>query len=385
MSQVTIDAAVGLSRYIPPVAIAETARVLESSGVIDGITAWDQLTFFVPRSLWTEKVTPMAAVMPDVDSFVDPFATLAYALSAAPSMNVLMGTDAVRRSPAELAQSMLTLSGMTTGSVTLQLGAGEIKQLKPFGYRRSQGLNRLEDLIRLLKAQFAAAGPIDFEGHHWNFDKAFIGNANKDRKLRVRALGGGPRLIDIATSYADGLSAYAPGAAATPAQWAEFMGDLLRVVANKGRDPDDFDFGLFPAVCLIHEDHDVLDELLDNPIVRWLALCGGRINQADWEREGITPPIRTDWHYAANLLPMTIGPAEAEEMLSGVTREIVERSFFIGTPTEVADQLRDYASAGTANIHIGDLAAMVLAPEDAAQSTRRVIETASALKRVPVS
>jgi phthiodiolone/phenolphthiodiolone dimycocerosates ketoreductase len=380
MPATTIDAAVGLSRYIPPAAIAETARFMEASGVIDGITAWDQLTFFLPPSLWTERITPMAAVMPDIDSFVDPFATLAYAASAAPSLSLLIGTDAVRRSPAELAQSLLTLSGMTTGSVTVQLGAGEIKQLKPFGYKRSQGLKRLEDLIRLLKAQLAATEPIDFEGHHWTFEQAFIGNANKDRRIRIRGLGGGPRLMDIATSYADGIAAYAPGAAPTPARWAETMKQIRRQVAEKGRDPDDFEFGLFPAVCLIHEDANVIDKLLDNPIVRWLALCGGRINQADWELDGITPPIRPDWHYASDLLPMNIGAAEAEAMLAGVTREITERSYFIGTPAQVAEQLRGYVDVGTTNIHIGDLAAMVLPPEDAAQSTRRVIETAAALK-----
>lgn len=382
MSSTTIDAAVGLSRYIPPAAIAETARIFEASGVIDGLTAWDQLTFFLPRSLWSEHVTPMAAVMPDIDSFVDPFATLAYAAGAAPSLNLLVGTDAVRRSPAELAQSLLTLSGMTSGTVTLQLGAGEIKQLKPFGYKRSQGVKRLEDILRLLREQLSTTEPIDFEGHHWTFEQAFIGNANKDKPIRLRGLGGGPRLMDITTTYADGLSAYAPGAAVTPQRWADTMRDVRKQVAEKGRDPEDFEFGLFPAVCLIHEDPNVIDRLLDNPIVRWLALCGGRINQADWEIDGMKPPIRADWHYAGDLLPMTIGPVEAEEMLSGVTREHAERAYFFGNPREVAEQLRGYVEVGTTNIHIGDMAAMALPPEDSAESVRRVIETAAALKTV---
>jgi hypothetical protein len=115
---VTIDGSVGLSRYMPAQLVCEAARAYEASGVIDGLCVWDQLMFMIPPSLWTEKSTPMAAAMPDPDSFNDPFATLAYAASAAPSMNLMVGTDASRRGPAELAQSMLTLSGMTTGSVT---------------------------------------------------------------------------------------------------------------------------------------------------------------------------------------------------------------------------------------------------------------------------
>jgi phthiodiolone/phenolphthiodiolone dimycocerosates ketoreductase len=118
---------------MPAAGITAAARAFEDSGVVDGITMWDQMMFFHPPSLWTPEYTPMAAMMPDFDSFVDPFATLAYAASAAPSLNLSIGTDAVRRSPAELAQSMLTLSAMTTGSVTVQLGGGEIKHRSGLG------------------------------------------------------------------------------------------------------------------------------------------------------------------------------------------------------------------------------------------------------------
>ena len=215
-SPVEIDAAVGLSRYMPAAGITAAARAFEDSGVVDGITMWDQMTFFHPPSLWTPENTPMAAMMPDFDSFVDPFATLAYAASAAPSLNLSIGTDAVRRSPAELAQSMLTLSAMTTGSVTVQLGGGEIKQCKPFGWKRSQGLQRLEDMLRAVRALLEAREPIHFEGNHWTFDTATVGNAQKERSFRLWGLGGGPRLIDITTSYADGFTTAAPLVATTP-------------------------------------------------------------------------------------------------------------------------------------------------------------------------
>jgi alkanesulfonate monooxygenase SsuD/methylene tetrahydromethanopterin reductase-like flavin-dependent oxidoreductase (luciferase family) len=58
----------------------------------------------------------------------------------------------------------------------------------------------------------------------------------------------------------------------------------------------------------------------------------------------------------------------------------VERSSFIGTPSQVADQLQKFVDVGTTWIHVGDLTPMVLEPDDAAQSVRRVIEVSSALK-----
>jgi phthiodiolone/phenolphthiodiolone dimycocerosates ketoreductase len=193
-------------------------------------------------------------------------------------------------------------------------------------------------------------------------------------------LGGGPRLIDVTTSYADGFTTGAPFVATTPERWTEIMDEVKQQLVAKGRDPLAFDFGLFPASCLVHEDENVLDRVLDNPIVRWLTLVVGRINQADWLRDGIEPPMPKDWHYAMKLLPMKIGAAEAEDLLRNVTRDMVERSWFWGTPSQVADQLQGFVDVGTTWMHIGDLTPLVLDPADAAESARRVIEISATLK-----
>jgi len=187
-------------------------------------------------------------------------------------------------------------------------------------------------------------------------------------------------LIDITTSYADGFTTAGPFVASSPERWVEIMDDVRGQLITKGRDPENFDFGLFPACCLIHEDENVLDRALDNPITRWSTLALGRINQADWRREGIEPPMPDSWHYAVNLLPMKIGEAETKDLLGRVTREMVEKSWFIGTPAQVAEQLQRFVDVGTTWMHIGDLMPMVLEPEDAAESSRRVIEVSAALK-----
>jgi phthiodiolone/phenolphthiodiolone dimycocerosates ketoreductase len=275
---------------------------------------------------------------------------------------------------------MLTLSAMTTGTVTVQLGGGEIKQCKPFGWKRSQGLQRLEDMLRGVRALLDARKPIKFTGNHWTFDDATVGNAQKERAFRLWGLGGGPRLIDITTSYADGFTTAAPFVASTPERWASIIDELKGQLAAKDRDPAAFDFGLFPACCLIHEDPNVLDRVLDNPIVRWLTLVMGRINQADWSRDGFEPPMPTDWHYAIDLLPMKISAAETQELLGKVTRELVERSWFIGTPAQVADQLRGFVDAGATWMHVGDLTPLVLEPDDAVASAGRVIDISTRLK-----
>ena len=108
----------------------------------------------------------------------------------------------------------------------------------------------------------------------------------------------------------------------------------------------------------------------------------GRINQADWSRDGLEPPMPTDWHYSIDLLPMKISAAETQELLGKVTRELVERSWFSGTPAQVADQLCGFVDAGATWMHVGDLTPLVLEPEDAAASASRVIEVSTRLKAI---
>jgi phthiodiolone/phenolphthiodiolone dimycocerosates ketoreductase len=374
-----LDAPIGLSRYLPPSAVADAARAYAASGVIDSVSVWDQLVFFHPRSLWTTQNTPMAAVLPDIDSFPDSFTTLAYASCAAPGLGLSVGTDSVRRSPAELLQTMLTLQNMSGGTVTLQLGAGEIKQCKPYGWRRREGLARMGDIIRAMKALYESGEPIDFEGTHWMFQSAWIGNAKPPRP-RIWGLGGGPDLLDICTRYADGFSTLLPGVAYTPERWAEMIVELRQMVAERDRDPDGFDFAVYPAALLIHEDENVIDRQLENPVLKWMSACWGRINQADWEKQGITPP-RPGWHYATKLLPTTISDAERDEVLAHTTRKHCEKTWIYGTPEQVAAQLKPYAELGTRWIHLADTLPLVIDPEDGQNTITRTTRVAQVLKQ----
>jgi phthiodiolone/phenolphthiodiolone dimycocerosates ketoreductase len=63
-------------------------------------------------------------------------------------------------------------------------------------------------------------GPIDFDGNFSKLDIAWIGGARKN-KPSMWALGGGPKLIDIACAKADGFTTVVPFARPTPEGAAE--------------------------------------------------------------------------------------------------------------------------------------------------------------------
>lgn len=368
-----------VDRHLPAEAYGQVAEALQASGVVDQLQAWDQLTSWYPPSLWTSANSPMANVLPDLDSFPDVWAMTAYGVARAPELGIAISTDSIRKGPAELAQSALTLANITKGNVSIQIGAGEVKQHQPFGWKRSEGLRRLEDQFKAFHALWNTNGPVDFEGNLTTFDQAWIGGA-KNYRPRMWALGGGPKLIDIGSTYADGFATMAPFISPTPEHWAGMVANMKHQLEAKGRDPEDFDFGVYAGV-LLHEDPAVIDRALDNALLRWVTAIFGRINQADWIKEGHEPPFPPDWHYGMKLLTTKITDAEVHNALAGVTRPMSEKTWFHGTPEKVAADLQAYVDAGATWVSVIDILPTVLDPEDTQRALPRTLEVCRILKQ----
>lgn len=367
------------SRYLPASAGAEIAMQLEASGVVDSMTIYDQLTFLTPHSLWNPDETPMAKVLPDVDSFGDPFAVMGNWLASAPTLGTSIGVDAVRRGPAELWQSMMTLALFTEGKAVFQMGAGENKQCRPFGWKRKEGIGRLEDHLRAYRAFWDTEGPIEMEGNFWSFKDAWLGEA-KQYRPRVWTMGGGPKLLDLATTYSDGFTTIAPQVWTSADHAGEEIARMKADLAQKGRDPEQFTFGIW-AATMIHDDMSVIDHALDhNKVIRWLSASIGRINQRDWAKEGIEPVWPEDWHYAIRMFPVSVGAEEANRIADAVTPEMSRKAWMLGTPQECADQVQEYIDAGVSWINLVDLLPLALDPEQAPEALRRQIEFCRILK-----
>jgi phthiodiolone/phenolphthiodiolone dimycocerosates ketoreductase len=367
-----------LDRHAPVTAFTEVAKVLEASGVVDYMQTWDQLAFFWPPKLWNEANTPAAAIASDADSSPDAFVMSGYSLAATPGLGLGISTDSIRRGPAELAQTMLTLANITQGRTVLMMGAGEVKQTRNYGWKRSQGLDRMEDQFQILRKFFDTDAPVNHEGNYWTMREAWLGKA-KQYTPKLWALGGGPRLMDLATSYADGFCSMVPYVKSTPEQWAATVAECKRDLERKGRDPDDYEFALwFPAV--IHDDDEFIQRALDNPLMKWIAAVCGRLNQADWDAEGLEPPMPRDWHYALRMLPQQFEDTEIDEILARVSHEISARSWLHGSAKDVASEIQDYVDAGATTVCLLDFGPVLLPLDQAATGISRSIDVARILK-----
>jgi phthiodiolone/phenolphthiodiolone dimycocerosates ketoreductase len=370
------------SRYLPPQAGAEFARKLESTGVIDWFQTWDQLVSFLPQALWRPDVTPRARLSSDCDSYYNAAMVAMLAANATTRLNITTTLDAVRNGPAELLQQMLTLASTTQSRVALQFAAGELKQCKPFGWKRSQGLARMEDIFVIVRKLLSSEGLISHEGKYWTYTDAWIG-AHFPKVPELWALGGGPALIDIATSHADGFISMVPSAFVTPEQWGEQVRDIHRQLDRKGRDPEEFTCGFWPFV-LVYRNDDQRDRLFASPITKWMTAVFGRLHHGDWKAEGVDLIFPDDWHYALKMLPHQMSRAEVDEVVARVTPKMIEKSWLIGTPEEVAAQLRPWVEAGASYIAPSDLAPAVMEPEEHPEVFQTMIELCAQLKGVSV-
>ncbi|MCV7412318.1 LLM class flavin-dependent oxidoreductase [Mycobacterium florentinum] len=366
------------SRYLPPQAGAEFASQLEATGVVDWFQTWDQLVSFLPQALWRPDVTPMARLTADCDSYYNAAMVAVLAANATTRLNITTTLDAVRNGPAELLQQMLTLAAATPATVALQFAAGELKQCKPFGWKRSQGLARMEDIFVIVRKMLASDGLIDHEGKHWTYDGAWIGS-HFPKIPKLWALGGGPQLIDIATSHADGFISMVPSAFASPDQWASQVDEIRAQLERKGRDPQAFTCGFWPFV-LLYQNDDQRERLVNNPITKWMTAAFGRLHHGAWKGEGIDLIFPEDWHYALRMLPHQMSRAEVDDVVARVTPEMIEKSWLMGTPEEVAAQLRPWVDAGADYIAPSDLAPSIMEPEEQPEVLAAMIELCAQLR-----
>lgn len=170
-----------------------------------------------------------------------------------------------------------------------------------------------------------------------------------------------------------------PSAYDTPEKWGAQVDAVRQDLERKDRDPDDFMYGFWPFV-LAYETDDQRVRLLASPIVKWMTAVFGRLRHGDWAKEGIELIFPEDWHYAMKLLPHQMSRAEVDDVVARVTPEMVERSWMIGTPAEVAAQLKPWVEAGANYIAPSDLAPAVLEPEEQEGVMGRMIELCACLK-----
>ena len=341
----------------------------------DFVGLFDQTNGYFPSSLWTEEFTPLAGMLPDLDAYFDTTALISCAARDASTIEFLYGViDSVRRAPNVIAQTILTLDHATQGRTITVLGSGENKQMKPYGIARKGANDKLWDAAHIIRAFLESNEPVSYQGRVWNLDRALMTlGPYGERRPRVWIAGDSSDVMELAGACADGWVTWIiPGTDEDTEVFRERIAQIRRHSEEVGRDPSDI------AICtvvpaLIHDDAGVLDELRDNPLVRWISLMAAPAPK--FKQWGLGHPYGGDWNYGAKLFPSHLSREEALEICRMVPRESVDLTYFVGAPDEVVKGLEPFLEAGVTHLWLTNFAPLVGA-DDLSEAFREAVRSA---------
>ena len=310
------------------------------SGRYHSIWLPDHMVSFWPDSIWTPEFTDLATASPSPHRHLDAMAVAGAA--AALTQNVPIATsvvDTVRRHPAMLAQTALTLDHISKGRFILGLGSGEAENTVPYGFDFAKPVGRFEEALKVIKLLWESDSPVDFDGqfytlHHARMDTELFGG----RCPPIWIGAGGPRMLEITGRYADG---WWPAGAWSPEDYAQKLGVVRASAEKAGRDP----MAIVPAfiqTCLIGDDAE-LAEILEAPLVKAIIL---QISAAELRKYGHDHPMGETWRGFVDIDPGVLTRERIIAFCKQVTPEMIFSIIPHGTPERIAQIVKDFCDAG---------------------------------------
>jgi phthiodiolone/phenolphthiodiolone dimycocerosates ketoreductase len=317
-----VQVGIALGAAPPFDALARRVGKLRDSGLR---SFWwpDHLVAFHTPGVWATG--DLARFQPDPHAYADPF--ICMAMAAAAGGDGLLGvcvTDAIRRMPATLAQTAMTLDHLAPGRIVLGLGSGELANYGPYGVQVRSPATVLEKAAAQIRQLFDDPGP-DEHG-------AVLGlrppAGSRGPQLWLAAHG--PRGFDATGRFADGwIPNWLPADG-----WRAGRAAVRRAAEAADRDPDSLSYGLSVQV-IVQPTREAAVQLLEHPILKAFALL---LAPDRFRAFGAEHPLGGGLH---KMVASTLGDRQleaAESVPSAVVRDL----FVHGTPEEVADQLRGY-------------------------------------------
>jgi len=285
-----------------------------------------------------------------------------------------MVVDTVRRHPAMLAQTALTLDHLSKGRFVLGLGSGEQENIVPYGFDFARPVSRLEEAIRVIRLLWESDGPVDFEGDFYRLEHARLDTEPFDGKFpEIYMAAGGPRALSICGRLADG---WIPGAIRTPDDYADRLSVIREASRSTGRSNDAVT-AYFMATCFIGEEQE-LEEILTAPLVKAYIL---QIEAKDLKSVGFAHPMGPDWKGIHDIDPGKLTREVIVDLLDRTTPDMLRAWVPHGPPDKIARHFKGFADAGAQIVKMLDYSGMA-GTKFAARSAQLTSETEAELLRL---
>lgn len=346
----------------PAQAALAAARRREEQG-FDAIWWADHVLHWFPTSIWTPELVPQAAAgqaSPHV--WFDPFAVIAAAAGVTSGIRLGVGvTDLVRRHPAVLAQTALTLDHLTGGRFILGVGSGESLNLEPVGLDNARPLARLTEGLAVIRALFDTPDPIDFDGEFTTLRAMTLGlRPHGTQPPPVWVAAHRPKGLALAGRTADGWIPLAT----EPDVYAGMLRQVRAAARDAGRPDDAVTPGLYARVVLA-DDRATAERLIDESLLmRFIALT--RPAEA-YAARGADHPLGAGAFGLTSFLPTRYGREEALALAQQIPADVVRDSVLYGTPDDITTAVTRFVAAGARHVQLTNMTPLA-APDQAAHS-----------------
>jgi phthiodiolone/phenolphthiodiolone dimycocerosates ketoreductase len=368
---------------VQPAAFVRTTLPLDLSGLsaLDSgryHSVWlpDHMVSFWPESIWTPEFTDLATVSASPHRHLDALAVAGAVAVQTKQVRIATSVvDTVRRHPAMLAQSALTIDHLSRGRFTLGLGSGETENTVPYGFDFAKPVARFEEALKVIRLLWDSDGPVDFKGQFYQLHHARMDTEPYEGRSPKMWVGcNGPRMLEITGRYADG---WWPAGAWTPEEYADKLKIIRTSAERAGRDP----MAITPAciqTCLISNDDAELSQILEAPLVKAWVL---QPSAEALRKFGFDHPLGENWRGYQDINPAVLPRERILDMLKKTNVEAIRKIIPCGTPKEVARRLKGFVDAGMQVVKVMDYGGMA-GLKFGARSAQKVRETEDELMRL---
>jgi len=359
----------------PPIdgVLAAVARRQEQG--FDAVWWADHLLHWFPTSIWRPDLVPQAAAQASPHVWMDPFALVAASASAADRLRFGVGvTDLVRRHPAALAQTALTLDHVTKGRFILGVGAGESLNLSPIGMANEHPVSRLEEGLTAMRLLFDTPDEVDFDGHYVTLRGVALGlRPYGDAPPPIWVAAHGPRGLALAGRLGDGWLPLCPDADTYATMW----GTVQDAARAAGRPPDAIVPACYTRVVVADDDAAAARTALNSLLLRFIALTG---SASDFARHGHAHPLGPRVVGLTSFVPTGLGRDEALRLAAAVPDAVVLDTVVAGSPASVGARLAAIVRAGARHLQIVNMTPLA-DPRQAVASELLLAEALGELRR----
>jgi phthiodiolone/phenolphthiodiolone dimycocerosates ketoreductase len=349
------------------------ARRMEEAG-FDAVWWPDHLMGWHPDSVWTPDLTPLAEVQPNPHVYFDPLQMMGAVGSQLETMRVgTCVTDLLRRHPAAMAQSLLTLDHLTRGKAILGLGTGEQLNITPYGMDFDKPVGRLSEGIDVMRLLMASDGPVDYEGRFHRLKDAVLGLAPYGDELpQIWTAAHGPRMLRLTGEKADG---WLP-TKMTAAEYRRSLDTIHSAAEDAGRDPERFTPGML-AYVLVGPDEETVQRLTEQALVRMLCIL---LPNRVFEALGVEPPLGSgEGSGFHDFIPTRVSRPEADRIIAAIPPRVVRYYAFCGTVEQLTGEIAEFHRAGLRHLILWNITAFG-DPSLATFSFKAMTELKDALK-----